>query len=406
MYDRLLKIPVNKALKNAPVILVQGPRQSGKTTFVRQFESKGYHFATMDNIDTLDFAKKDPVGFIRGKQRLIIDEIQKVPEIFSQIKLSVDEDRQPGRFILTGSANVLLLPDLSDSLAGRMRIMNMLPLSRAEISGRKPSFLKNLFESGFRSTPDEVIDDNLMRILIGGGFPEVVAMNDEESQMEWMHSYIQTIVQRDMRDIATINNLIDLSNFIAALATNSAQLVNYSKIGRDVRINYHTVQRYAALLEQLFIVSRLQPWHSNKRKQFVKSPKLHFLDSGLLACSLNMSVDYLRMNRQSLGCLLETFVFSEVMKLVGTSDYRIKPYFYRNDLSREVDIVLVRSDGRIAGIEVKASATVRIKDLAGLKSLAENCGEQFAFGVVLYNGTTVKSMGERFAAAPVSSLWA
>lgn len=405
MYKRLMEHRVREALADTPVALVIGPRRAGKTTLVRAMDERGRDYLTLDDQTVLGAARLDPSGFIRGLDRAIIDEIQRVPELLLAIKKSVDEDYRPGRFLLTGSANVLTLPRIADSLAGRMETIRLLPLAQAEILGRKPSFLEGLYAGNLQRPKDLIIGDELIRVVLAGGYPEAVSRASERRRQDWIRSYLTSVLTRDLRDIAEIEKLSDLPKFVRLLAEHSGQLVNYSAFGGGIDVNYKTSQRYVGLLEQVFLVATLQPWYTNAIKRVIKTPKLHFLDSGVLAGSRGLSLARLKADRSAFGALVESFVFAEIMKLMAWSDIRLAPFHFRDQDGHEVDIVLERDDGMIAGIEVKASATVTAGDLSGLKKLVEAAKDRFAFGVVLYDGDTIVPFGERLAAAPISCLW-
>lgn len=406
MYDRFVARRIEEALSDTPVVLIVGPRRAGKTTLVRKMAEADRTYITLDDQTTLDAAQSDPVGFIRGLDRAIIDEIQRAPALLLAIKKTVDEDYRPGRFLLTGSANVLTLPRIADSLAGRMETLHMLPLARAEIAGKAPTFLERLFSGKLQEDTDAILGDQLIHLALLGGFPEAISRGSERRRQDWARSYLTSILTRDLRDIANIEKLESLPKFVRLLAEHSGQLVNYSQLGSGINVSHKTAQRYVALLEQIFLVSTLQPWFTNTLKRIVKTPKLHFLDSGLLATTRGLTFERLKTNRNLFGPLLESFVFSEVLKLMTASDLRLTPCHFRDQQMREVDIVLERDDGMIAGIEVKASATVKSRDFSGLKALAEACQDRFAYGVVLYDSTDFVPFGERLAAAPLSSLWA
>ena len=406
MFKRFVERRVEEALSDTPVVLIVGPRRAGKTTLVRKMGEAGRTYITLDDQTVLEAAQSDPAGFIRGLDRAIIDEIQRVPDLLLAIKKTVDEDYRPGRFLLTGSANVLTLPRIADSLAGRMETIQMLPLARAEIEGRTPIFLERLFEGKLqRRQRDAILGDDLVRLVLLGGFPEAISRESERRRQDWLRSYLISILTRDLRDIADVEKLTELPKFVRLLAEHSGQLVNYSQFGAGINVSHKTGQRYVGLLEQLFLVATVQPWFTNALKRIVKTPKLHFLDSGLLATVRGLSFDRVKADRGAFGALLESFVFSEVLKLMTASDLRLTPHHFRDRDVREVDIVLERDDGMIAGIEVKASATVKASDFAGLRALAEACGDRFAFGVVLYDSTDIVPFGDRLAAAPLSSLW-
>lgn len=406
MYDRFIEQRVQEALSDTPVVLVVGPRRAGKTTLVRKMGDVGRSYITLDDQTVLEAARADPVGFIRGFDMAIVDEVQRAPDLLLAIKKSVDEDYRPGRFLLTGSANVMTLPRVADSLAGRMETIRMLPLAHAEIEGRTPTFLARLFDGALQGDPGAILGEDLVRLVLRGGFPEAISRATERRRQDWARSYLESILTRDLRDIADVEKLTELPKFVRLLAEHAGQLVNYSQFGAAINVTHKTSQRYVGLLEQVFLVTTLQPWFTNSLKKMAKTPKLHFLDSGLLAAVRGLTFDRVLADRASFGALLESFVFAEVMKLLTASDLRLTPYHFRDGQRREVDIVLERDDGMIVGIEVKASATVKAGDFNGLKALAEACGDRFAFGVVLYDSTDVVPFGDRLAAAPLSCLWA
>jgi predicted AAA+ superfamily ATPase len=405
MYERFVERRAEEALSDTPVVLIVGPRRAGKTTLVRKMGDAGRTYITLDDQTVLGAARSDPAGFIRGLDRAIIDEIQRAPDLLLAIKKTVDEDYRPGRFLLTGSANVLTLPRVADSLAGRMETIRLLPLARAEIAGKPPTFLERLFAGKLQGDRKAVVGDDLMRLVLLGGFPEAISRQSERRRQDWARSYLTSVLTRDLRDIADIEKLTELPKFVRLLAEHSGQLVNYSQFGSSINVSYKTGQRYVALLEQVFLVATLQPWYTNALKRIAKTPKLHFLDSGLLATARGLSFDRVKADRDMFGTLLESFVFSEVLKLMTASDLRLTPYHFRDQQMREVDIVLERDDGMIVGIEIKASATVKSGDFSGLRTLAEACKDQFAYGVVLYDSTDLVPFGDRLAAVPLSTLW-
>ncbi len=405
MYTRLAQRRVAEALSDTPVVLIVGPRRCGKTTLARGLEQDGRRYITLDDQTNLASAQSDPSGFIRGLDLAIIDEIQRAPELLLAVKKTVDEDGRPGRFLLTGSANVMTLPRVADSLAGRIETVQMLPLARAEIEGQTPSFLERLFEGKLQSQPSAIVGDELVQRVLLGGFPEAIKRDNERRRQDWLRSYLSSILTRDLRDIAAIDKMTELPKFVQLLAEHSGQLVNFSQLGTGVNVSYKTGQRYVGLLEQVFLVATLQPWFTNALKRIVKTPKLHFLDSGLLAMARGLTFDRVKADRTAFGAVLESFVYSEVLKLMTGSDLRLTPWHFRDGDMREVDIVLERDDGMIVGIEVKATATVKARDFAGMKALAAACGDRFAFGVVLYDSKDVVPFGDKLAAAPLSCLW-
>jgi len=406
MYERLLERKVGEALSDTPVVLIVGPRRAGKTTLVRKIGGTERTYVTLDDQTVLDAAQSDPAGFVRGLNEATIDEIQRVPELLLAIKRSVDEDYRPGRFLLTGSANVMTLPRVADSLAGRIETLRMLPLARAEIAGTGPTFLDRVFSGELQVAGQASVGDGLVQTVLAGGFPEALARASERRRQTWARSWLASVLTRDLRDIAEVEKLTELPKFVRMLAEHSGKLVNYSRFGSGIGVSHKTGQRYVNLLEQVFVVATLQPWHTNALKRIVKTPKLHFLDCGLLAAARGLTFARLKADRGEFGGLLESFAFSEILKLMTASDLQLVPYHFRDQQMHEVDIVLERDDGMIVGIEIKAAATVRSGDFAGLRTLAEACGERFSHGVVLYDNTELVPFGDRMVAAPLSCLWA
>ena len=404
MFKRIIEHQVGAALADTPVVLIVGPRRAGKTTLVKNLDASR-PYMTLDDQTVCQAAQSDPVGFIRGLDRVIIDEIQRAPGLLLAIKMAVDEEYRPGRFLLTGSANILALTRIADSLAGRMEIIQMLPLAQAEIQGKTPTFLEHLFSGTMQTPPNAIVGDDLVSIVLRGGFPELMARESERRQQDWARSYLTSILTRDLRDIAMIEKLTELPKFMRLLAERSGELVNFSQLGAGVGVNHKTGQRYVGLLETVFLVARLQPWFTNRHKRIIKTPKLHVLDSGLLASVRGQTFSKVKADRTTFGSLLEGYVFSEVLKLMTASDLRLTPYHFRDRDRREVDIMLERDDGMIAGLEIKAGATLKSGDFAGLRVLADLCGDRFAFGAVLYDNAHIVPFGKNLAAVPLSCLW-
>lgn len=405
LFPRFAAQRVAAALADTPVVMVTGPRQSGKTTLARGFATGDRAYLTLDDDTALSAARADPAGFLRGLRRAVIDEVQRAPEILRAIKRSVDENRRPGRFLLTGSADVLALPQVSESLAGRMEIVSLLPLSRAEIGGRKPGFLDKALDGTLVKPPQAMVGGELIRAILAGGYPEMLRRNDPKRRLAWARDYLKAIVQRDVRDIAEVEKLEQLPRLLRTLAHHSGQLVNFTQIGGRLGLDDKTTRRYVAILEQLYLVSRVEPWFRNRLKRLVKTPRLHFLDSGLLAAMLGETEERIAKDRSVLGRLLETFAFSEVRKQAAWSGDACAVYHYRDKDQDEVDLIVEAYSGALIGIELKAAATVGASDFRGLRKLASACGDDFKLGVVLHDGDSVVPFSDRLFAAPVSCLW-
>jgi predicted AAA+ superfamily ATPase len=405
LIPRLAARRVAEALADTPVVMVTGPRQSGKTTLVSTFAGRDRAYVTLDDDTTLAGARSDPAGFLRGLDSAVIDEVQRAPELLRAIKRAVDDDRRPGRFLLTGSANVLALPQVSESLAGRMETVSLLPLSQVEVRAGKPSFLKTVFAGRIMRPRHALAGDELVSAVLTGGYPEMLRRGTPSRRQAWAREYLKALLQRDVRDIAGVEKLDGMSRLFRVLAHQSGGLVNFTQAGGRIGLDEKTARKYVTIFEQLFVVRRVEPWLRNRLKRLVKTPKLHFLDSGLLAATLGGTPARIARDRAILGPLLEAFVYSEILKQADWFGGGCAVHHFRDKDGDEVDFVAENDEGAVAGIEVKAAATVGRGDFKGLRKLADACGDGFRLGIVLYDGDEVVPFGEKMYAAPVSCLW-
>ncbi len=408
-YPRFTESLLREALLDTPVVLIHGSRQCGKTTLAQFIGADlNYHYISFDDHNQLHAAKSDPIGFIESlPEKTILDEIQRAPELFTAIKASVDKNRQAGRFILTGSANVLLLPQLADSLAGRMEIIHLRPLAQTEIIGQHSNLINLLFNAGFNSAINQNqyprLGKSLADLMSQGGYPAAVSRNSEKRRKAWYRDYITTIVQRDVQDIANIRNLEILPKLLSLAASQTARLFNATDIASPFSLSRPTIREYLALLEQIFLIEQLQPWHSNRLSRLIKTPKLHLADTGLACSLLGVNSASLWQDKTLFGQLLETFIYQELRKYADWYDEDLKFFHFRNKDKVEVDII-IEQGRQIAGIEIKAAATVTTKDFKGLRKLSEACGEAFSTGVVFYDGESILPFGEKLFAVPISLL--
>jgi predicted AAA+ superfamily ATPase len=405
MYDRLITPRVEEALADTRVVMLAGPRQAGKTTLARRLANKGRAYLTLDDATTLAAARSDPTGFIRGLDRATIDEVQRAPDLLLAIKSTVDQDPTPGRFLLTGSANLMTLPTVADSLAGRMETLRLLPLAQAEIRGAEPGFLTRALQGQPPRTRAPMLGADLVETVLAGGYPEALTRKGWARRQDWALNYVEAIVQRDVRDVAAIENLDRMPRLLRALAVHSGQIVNHNGVGALVGLNHVTTRKYTGVFEQLFLVRTLPAWSNNALKRLTKTPKLHFVDTGLLAALRGLTPDAIGRDRVPFGALLESFVVSELAKAADWRGERLSFSHYRDKDGAEVDLVIEDRAGRVVGIEVKASATVNGTDFTGMRRLAEAVGDRFVQGLVLHDSDRAIPFGERFWAAPVSSLW-
>ncbi len=437
-YPRSVERRLVEALEDSPVVLIHGPRQCGKTTLA-QFtcapnyltwggdhltwggerlawgysrEDRDYTYFSFDDPVTRDGARADPTGFVADlPERVILDEVQRVPELFEAIKISVDRQRAPGRFLLTGSTNVFLVPQLSDSLAGRIQIVPLHPLTQYELTGRSdPSrpdadFLNALFGDGFPIFQCERLGSQLVERIVAGGYPAALERPTARRAANWYRNYVEALVQRDARDMTRVRSLDVLPRLLRAAAAQTAQLFNLSSLASPFELSRPSIGDYVTLLERLFLLERLPAWHGNRLKRLVKSPKLHLTDTGLAAALLGADAKALAADGTLLGHFLETFAFRELRREASWQDTPIEFFHFRDKDGAETDIVMEQASGAVAGVEIKAAASVSSRDFRGLRKLERAAGNRFVRGVVLYDGETAIPFGDRFHAVPISRLW-
>jgi hypothetical protein len=406
MYTRNIETELHSALADTPVVLLNGARQTGKSTLARNFAgASSVPYVTLDDATQLAAAGSDAQGFLAGLgDRAVIDEVQKVPELFPAIKMSVDRDRRPGRYLLTGSANVFLLPQISESLAGRMELITLWPLSQGELHAQQERFLDGVFAERLPASQGGDAFD-LKDAVLAGTYPEAIQRPAGKRRDAWFSAYITALLQRDVRDLANIDGLSEMPRLLSLLAARVGGLLNMSELSRSSGIPNSTLKRYLSLLQATFLFQPLPAWSSNLGKRLIKSPKTHLIDSGLAAHLAGVTRQSVDRDPMFFGHLLETFVVSELRKQIGWSDSRVNLYHYRTTTGREVDILLEDAAGRLVGLEVKASSTVVRKDFSGFDVLSEDTGQQFVRGIVLYAGEQSVSFGEHYVALPVSALW-
>jgi predicted AAA+ superfamily ATPase len=411
MKRRFIIKAIEEAIKDTPVNLIIGPRQVGKSTLCDQLIEEGLfkgQVVTMDDTAILQGAKNDPLGFLKSLDKhVIIDEVQRVPELILSIKKLVDEDRKGVRIVLTGSANVMLLPKVADSLAGRIEIHNVWPMSQTELHEKPSEFLSTLLSGSLRFKTEKTDWETLVKLITIGGFPEAVSRPLESRRKKWFASYIKSILQKDVKDLSNIEGLTDIPKVLHLIATRAGSRINFSEIGRLADIKTPTLHRYLALLENIFLVVKIPAWTPNEEGQYVKSPKVYLNDTGLLTYLRGEGKDSLLSNRTTFGSFVENFVVMEIMKQITWFDAELKPYHFSIHKGAEVDLVLEDDKKQLYGIEIKSKASVDTDDFKGLKKLAETAGKKFRRGLVLYSGDhVVGGFGEHMQAVPLSALWA
>ena len=410
MWRRDVVRRVLAAVTDTPVIFVNGPRQCGKSFLCQSLAEYNYptDYVTLDEPTALDSAKRDPAGFLRSFTRpVVIDEVQRAPDLFLPLKAIVDRDRRPGRFILTGSSNIMTLPKMADSLAGRMEIIRLWPLSESEVEGNSESnFLDLLFDDSFGSFRhfEEMELSDLPERIVRGGYPEARGRRDYGRRRAWFSSYLESLLYRDVRDIANIEGLTQVPRLLSFLAARVATLLNTADVSRTVDIPQTTLKRYLWLLETIFQIELAPAWSTNRGKRTIKAPKLLLTDTGMICYLLEFSAQKLRASH-NYGAIVENFVYMELKKLSGWSEAVPAVLHFRTVTGAEVDFVLERAGGDLIGVEVKAAASVTAHDFKGLKALREAAADRFKKGIVLYNGSQLVTFGDNLFAVPIQCLW-
>jgi len=401
---------VAEALADTPIAFIHGARQTGKSTLAQAIASK-YHparYITFDNITVLTAARRDPEGFLSSLGApVVLDEVQRVPELFVAIKSVVDQDRIPGQYLLTGSTNVLLLPRLSETLVGRMELIALWPFSQGELEGFKEDFIDSLFSQNplnqgmaVALEREEIIDR-----LLCGGYPESVNRKTARRRVAWFESYVNTIVYRELRDIANIDYLAEIPRLLRLLAARVSGQLNYTELSNALGIPQTTIKRYLSLLEITYLFCPVPAWSSGLSKRLIKRPKIFLNDTGLVSHLL--AADRQRFQREPtlLGPLLENFVVMELRKQITWSRTKTQLFHFRTRKGQEVDILLEDPSGQLVGIEVKATSTIREHDLKGLLYLQDLVGKRLHRGIVLYTGKERVPLGKDLLALPVATLW-
>jgi len=412
MIRRHLTEPILAALADTPAVLVNGARQTGKSTLVQSAEltRQGRQYLTFDDPGVLAAAKRDPNGFVAGLNGPVtLDEVQHAPELFPVIKGVIDRKREAGRFLLTGSANVMVLPKLSESLAGRMELLTLWPFSQGEMNGVREGFIDALFArqpdwAALKS--NELRRDELFERILAGGYPLVLARKPGARRKAWFQSYLTTLLQRDVRDLASIADVTAVPRLLSVVANRVGGLLNFADLSRTLGLPQTTLKRYFALLEATFLVQLLRPWSGNLGQRLIQTPKVYLDDAGLLAHLSGLTVERLRVDGTLAGGLLENFVLMELRKQAAWSETQPEFFYWRTASGQEVDIVLEDSAGRVVGIEIKASSTLGSGDVRGLQAMAKALGKRWIRGVVLYTGTEVIPFAANLHGVPVAHMWA
>jgi len=413
LYDRWQKKIIQKSLSTRRVLVLSGSRQCGKTTLTHSLGINNDIYRTLDNKEFLESAKDDPLGFIRHQDTLmVIDEIQKAPELLSAIKMDVDQNQSYGRFLLTGSANIRSLPRATESLAGRVQNIRLRPLALGEIYASSPLFLENAFQEKFHTFSSAKENcplyskNDYIELALKGGYPEVLRLASFRDMQKWHRDYVNALIERDLRDIINIRRKDSMVKLLECLAAWSSKFIDLSQIGADLSIQRPTIEAYINALETLYLVERLPSWTKTDYGRVGRKDKLFMSDTGLMSSILHWSMEKIQFNGDMNGKLIETFVFNQLSSIIDAQDQTYQLYHYRDRLNREIDFLVENENGDYLGIEVKAGTSISAESFKHLKWFRDTLSTNNRFiGIILYTGETVLRFGEGMWAVPISALW-
>jgi len=406
-YSRWQVKKTQKALENRRVAAISGARQTGKTTLTKQVINKNGIYRSLDNSALLKAANDDPNEFVKNpaSNTMVIDEIQKVPQLMSEIKLAVDKDNRTGQYLITGSTNLQSIAKIDDSLAGRIKHIRLRPLTVGEISGKKPEFLQLLFDGEFPVQIKGYDKDTIFDLAFCGGYPEALRLNDPKDRKEWHKDYLESILKKDLIDIVNIRQLDVIRDLTKILAGWSSKYMDKSKITTSFEVTRPTLEIYINALELLFIFERVLPWVKTDYDLVGKKSKIYMTDTGLMTSLLNWKREDVKLNPDKSGKLMETFVFQELAAQIDLdSDYSL--YQYRDTKKREIDFLIEKENESLAGIEVKSSRSISREDFSALIWFRDNLAKNKPFkGIILYSGEDTLSFGGNMYAVPIAALW-
>lgn len=412
LVERHLMRQLSQVAEYSRVIFVNGPRQAGKTTLLEQLHAAlGGSFRSLDISRERAAARADPEDYLAiGVRPTFLDEVQRAGEpLILAIKNAVDQDRRPGQFFLTGSTRFLTVPALTESLAGRVTILELWPLSVAERVGVRPDLVPRLFDeprSLLAAEPAPITKHAYLQLMCAGGFPEVLQRSPGSPRSRWFSDYLRTVTQRDIRELKQIAQLDRLPRLLRLVAAGTAQELNVAELARAVRVDDATVRSDLALFETVYLIHRLPVWSRNLSAKVKHRPKVHLVDSGFAAWLRGQSADALAgPAAAAAGPLLETFVVNELMRLRDAAEFEAELCHFRDRDQREIDCVLEAPDGRVVAAEVKAASTVDATDFRHLAHARDRLGDAFITGVVFYTGPRALPFGDRLMAIPLSLLW-
>ncbi len=405
-YPRWQLNTIREVLTTRRVLMLAGPRQCGKTTLAQAVSTEDALYRNLDDDALLASAIDDPVGFVtHEKQMLIIDEVQRAPALLRAIKLIVDKDQRPGRFLITGSANIESMPGANESLAGRVRKIRLRPLTLGERLNSMPSFIPKAFDQNFHSKEKPLRKKELIEIAFKGGFPEAIRSSRREC-VRWYRDYAKQLIDRDLRDIINITRRDVMIQLLQVLGAWSSKLMDLTAIGSGLGVSRPTLETYINALEALFLIEKIQPWRKTDYDRVGKQFKIFMADSGLMSALLGWNIEEVELNPDKSGKLIETWVFNELSAQLEAQPLDYTLYHYRDRQQREIDFLIEREEGALLGIEIKAGSTASSDNFKHLRWFKENiAGDRPFVGIVLYSGSEVIPFGPDMWAVPYAALY-
>lgn len=405
MLQRWQEKSIKEALNSRRVVILSGARQCGKTTTSKTIVDKDCIFRTLDDTTLLQAAQSDPQNFIKhSKKTMVIDEVQRVPELITAIKKVVDEDTRYGQYLLTGSVNLQTLPTVKESLAGRVKKIRLRPLTQGEIAKKEPSFLNRLSHRDFVDNTD-YDKESLLKLMFKGGYPEPLFMESSKERTSWYKDYLNTIIEYDLKDIANIKRQDSLKDLMAIIASFSSKFIDKSKITSSMGVANQTLDSYLGVLENTYLVDKLMPYLKTDYERVNKQSKYFVSDTGLMCSVLNWKIDDLILDADKTGKLFETYIYNQIIAQVDLENLDYSLYHYRDREKREIDFI-IHDSNNIYGIEVKSGTLISRDHFKHLKWFKNNLVKDKHFvGIVLYSGENVASFGEDLYAVPINNLW-
>ena len=408
-YSRWQESGLEQALATRRVVMLTGPRQCGKTTLARKFVSENVAYRTLDDVAARQAAETDPhlfVDYVPDGGTLIIDEIQKVPDLIPAIKKAVDQNNRAGQFLITGSANILNLPTVTESLAGRIGKVRLRPLSQGEISGASPTFLERAFAQDFKRPKDRYSRNDLIEMIFRGGFPEAIRL-EGKARRNWHIDYVDALIEHDLNDIANIRQVDVIKDLVRVLAAWSSKFMDVSAIGSVFSSDRRTLSSYISALQSFYLIESVPAWHKTDYDRVGKQDKLFMADTGMMTALLGWKPSDFASDPDKVGKAFETFAYNELAAQIDAADDIYHLYQYRDRVKREIDFIIESGDKSILAIEVKSGVTVKNSDFKHIEFFRDNLAKKkTVIGIILYAGDEILPFGKNLWAIPFDCMWA